>query len=343
MATETRLGWQQLFLILTVLPCCRTLEVSIPQQQYKVSKGEDITLTCSFITTRPDFSLLVIRWSSYFQDNPDEPMQRIATFYTDNLVDIVPEYENRVRLEVDVDKCISTLHLTKVTMQESRSFHCSVLIPTDDEGITSATTSLLVLEPPSRPLCTIQGKAEYGQDITLTCKSEEGSPKPSYEWNSYSVQNMPRPFPPKTTEVNGSLSLFNISQETSGFFVCTSTNEVASTSCNLTLAVVPASMNIGSTAGIIGGVLAGLLCLVLLIFCCCRKKDQKEQNAEGSPEDMDFHDKDAPEAGEQYRDYTSEAKPQVYQDKAVSHNSYSDLHNHHGGSCDRLVYNQYLN
>ncbi|CAK6959246.1 V-set and immunoglobulin domain-containing protein 1-like [Scomber scombrus] len=322
MATKTRLGWQKLFLILTVLPCCRSLEVSIPQQEYKVSKGEDITLTCSFIPAISDFRLLVLKWS-YFQDNPDKPTQRVATFYTGNPIDIVPEYEGRVILEVDVAKRVSTLRLTKVTMQESNLFQCSVMIPGDDVGRPSATTSLLVLEPPSRPLCTIQGEAEYWQDITLTCKSEEGSPKPSYKWNSYSVKNMPRQFPPKTTEVNGLLSLFNISQDTSGFFICTSTNEVASASCNLTLAVVPASMKIGSTAGIIGGVIAGLLCLVLIIFCCCRKKGQKEQNAEGSPEDMEFHDKDAPEVGEQYRDDTSEAKPQVYQDKAVSQNSYS--------------------
>ncbi|XP_053184387.1 V-set and immunoglobulin domain-containing protein 1-like [Scomber japonicus] len=318
MATKTRLGWQELFLILTVLPCCRSLEVSIPQQLYKVSKGDDVTLTCSFTPANPDFTLLVLKWS-YLQNNPDEPTQRVATFFTDSTVDIVPEYENRVRLEVDTTTHVSTLHLTKVTMQESHKFQCSVMIPGDDEGTTSATTSLLVLEPPSKPLCTIQGKAEYWQDITLTCKSVEGSPKPSYKWNSYSVQNMPRPFPLKTTEENGLLSLFNISRDTSGFFICTSTNEVASASCNLTLAVVPASMSLGSTTYIVGGVIAGLLCLALLIFCCCRKKGEKEQNAEGYPEDMEFHDK----AGEQYRDDTSEVNPQVYQDKAVSQNSYS--------------------
>lgn len=38
---------------------------------------------------------------------------------------------------------------------------------------------------------------------------------------------------------DGSLSLFNISRETSGFFICTSKNRVGSGSCNFTLAVVP--------------------------------------------------------------------------------------------------------
>lgn len=223
---------------------------------------------------------------------------------------------------------------------------------------------------PSVPLCRIQGEAEYWQDITLTCVSEQGSPKPTYKWQSYSVENRPRQFPPKTTESthsyhsfvkislaefkvlfisiyvknhkmahhlfcrwrcvteDGALSLFNISREMSGFFICTSTNRIDSAKCNLTLAVMPGecltwitcqtisddpshnycttskykmakealksglatvmrinhvsspfhpvSMNMGATAGIIGGVLAGLLILGIVIYCCCCKKKGKE-------------------------------------------------------------------
>lgn len=128
----------------------------------------------------------------------------------------------------------------------------------------------------------------FFQDITLTCRSEEGSPTPLYKWNSYSVQSIPRAFPPKATESmsepcfnhpsvtlknaslrgcwsiplidvsgnnapspivwpnfchyfaeDGALSLFNISTDTSGFYTCTSTNRIGSSSCNLTLAVTP--------------------------------------------------------------------------------------------------------
>lgn len=41
------------------------------------------------------------------------------------------------------------------------------------------------------------------------------------------------------------------------------------------------SMNIGATAGIIAGILAGIVCLGIVIYCCCRKKDQKDKHAEG--------------------------------------------------------------
>lgn len=45
---------------------------------------------------------------------------------------------------------------------------------------------------PSKPECKIVGTAEYGQTINLTCFSHEGSPKPTYTWQSFSVQNEPR-------------------------------------------------------------------------------------------------------------------------------------------------------
>uniref|UniRef100_A0A3P9HXQ6 Ig-like domain-containing protein n=1 Tax=Oryzias latipes TaxID=8090 RepID=A0A3P9HXQ6_ORYLA len=130
----------------------------------------------------------------------------------------------------------STLRLTGVTMKDSRHYQCSVKISGDDEGTTAASTSVL---PPSPPICRIQGKVEYYHDINLTCMSEEGSPKPVYTWTTFSVENIPRQFPPKTTQKDGVLSLYNISRETSGFFICTSKNSIAVASCNVTLAVVP--------------------------------------------------------------------------------------------------------
>lgn len=57
-----------------------------------------------------------------------------------------------------------------------------------------------VLAPPSPPVCTIKGQPEYGHNINLTCKSEEGSPQPTTKWKTFSVENTPRAFPPKAFE-----------------------------------------------------------------------------------------------------------------------------------------------
>ncbi|XP_040003582.1 cell surface A33 antigen-like [Xiphias gladius] len=344
MTSKGPLGWRKLFLILTALPCCRSLQVSIPVREYEVARGSDTTLTCSFIPARPDFPTLILKWEA-FPDNNVDPAISVANYFLNNPADIAPGYEGRAFLEVDLNKHVSTLRLTKVTMQDNRRFQCSVTIPNDDEGITAATTSLLVLVPPSIPICSIQGKAEYWHDIILTCMSEEGSPEPTYEWRSYSVQNIPREFPPKTTQDKGVLSLFNISREMSGFYICTSTNRISSASCNFTLAVMPGSMNEGSIPAIIGGVLAGLLCLGILIFCCCRKKGKKDKYAEGVPAELDRYNRDTLEDGEQYLDDKSSSKTtqhKQYEDKdVVPQNSYSvgtgghkfeeDQHSHSSG------------
>uniref|UniRef100_UPI0037E7EAB1 cell surface A33 antigen n=1 Tax=Semicossyphus pulcher TaxID=241346 RepID=UPI0037E7EAB1 len=314
MTTKSQLGWGKLFLIVTVLSCCSGVQVSITKEQYEVAKGGDITLTCSFTPASSDFKNLVLRWEA----NPDQagdPMKSVASYFLNSPVDIAPAYEGRATMDVDIIKRASTLHLKKVTMQDSRLFQCSVLIPNDDEGTPAATTTLLVLVPPSPPICRIQGTAEFGHNISITCMSEEGSPQPSYKWKGHSVENIPRPFPPKSTEKDGILSLFNISKEMSGFYVCSSTNRIGSANCNLTLAVMPGSMNMGSTAVIIGGVLAGVLFLGIVIFCCCRKKGKNDEQAEVSPEEVAYYDKDAPEA-EQYLDDKSNSKAkQQYKDE----------------------------
>ncbi|XP_032385103.1 cell surface A33 antigen [Etheostoma spectabile] len=338
MTSKRQFGWRELFLIFTVLPCCRSLQVSIPEREYEVARGGDITLTCSFIPARPIINAIVLTWEA-FPENVGDPMDLVATYFINNPIDIAPNYEGRAFMEIDGQ--VSRLRLSKVTMKDSRRYQCSVMIPNDDEGTTAATTSLLVLVPPSAPICRIQGEAAYGHNVTLTCMSNEGSPVPVYEWRSYSVENIQRQFPPKTIEKDGALSLFNISRDMSGFYICTSTNRIGSASCNFTLAVTPGGMNIGSTAGIIVGVFAGLVLLGIVILCCCKKKGKKEKYAEGSPGEVEFYDRDAPEVGKQYWDDKSADVTQQEDRDVVPQNYFSvgttaqkledDQHSYHGG------------
>ncbi|KAJ0005529.1 hypothetical protein NQD34_015423, partial [Periophthalmus magnuspinnatus] len=315
------LGYVKLFLVLSACFQCSCIQVSIPEPQYEVAKGSDITLPCSFSPARPDYELFILKWE-VVQDNKGTI---VATFYSNlNRVDISPDYEGRASLDIDSSKLTSALHLTKVTMGDNGNFQCSVLIPGDDEGTSAATTFVLVLVPPSSPVCRIQGKAEYWQNITLTCVSEEGSPVPQYKWKTYSVENIPRAFPPKTTESksliylhvhgpgkcsvfccvaeDGALSLRNISREMSGFYVCTSANRIGSVSCNLTLAVMPGGSMSGATVGIIGGVVGAVLLLAIVIFCCYRQKKKKAKYTEAAPGEIEFHDRDDIEGSDGYQE-----------------------------------------
>ncbi|KFU95576.1 Cell surface A33 antigen, partial [Chaetura pelagica] len=179
-------------------------------------------------------------------------------------------YENRIQFSGDVDKGDISITINAVTMEDNGTYACSVRLRNDYPRKT-ALLDLLVLVAPSKPECKILGTAEYGQTINLTCVSHEGSPKPSYTWQSFNVQNEPRVL--QTTE-GQQITLKNISADTSGFYICTSANAVGKESCNMTVSVVPPSMNIGLYAGIIGGAVAAIIVIGIIAYCCCCREDK---------------------------------------------------------------------
>ncbi|XP_039990209.1 cell surface A33 antigen-like [Xiphias gladius] len=282
-----------LTLLCLVLPGVGALQVNIPQEQYEHARGDNITLPCSFKPAKAinSSSLVIITWSVE-ADKANAKETVILTHFSTGTTDIKSLYEGRVSLDVNIPSGKANLKLSSITLADNKNFECRVLIPGDDEGKPADTTRLVVLVAPSKPICKLQGKAEYGQNINLTCVSEEGSPPPTYKWESRDVRNMPRVAEPRTTDKGGILSLYNISRDTSGFYICTSRNKIRSATCNITLAVMPPSMKIGFTAGIIGGVVAFLIILIIIIYCCCcRKKGKEEEYAMGVREE-EFPDKE---------------------------------------------------
>ncbi|CAI9563374.1 unnamed protein product [Staurois parvus] len=162
-------------------------------------------------------------------------------------------------------------------MEDNGTYRCEINLPNDRSGTRQAKMDLLVLVLPSKPDCAIVGTAEIGQAIQLTCASKEGSPVPQYTWQIFSPQNTLRTLPATATIEGGVLSLKNISTETSGFFICTSTNKIGQDSCNMTLSVMQPSMNIALYAGVIGGSLAGIIVIGIIAYCCCcRDREEKE-------------------------------------------------------------------
>ncbi|NXA35167.1 GPA33 protein, partial [Eudromia elegans] len=184
-------------------------------------------------------------------------------------------YENRIQFPGDVTKGDISIILKEAVMEDNGTFSCSVRLRNDPPRQT-AFMDLLVLVAPSKPECKIVGTAEYWQTINLTCISHEGSPAPTYAWQSYDVQNQPRSLqaPGGTGQ---QLTLKNISADTSGFYICTSSNRVGKEFCNITLSVMPPSMNIALYAGIIGGVVAAIVVISVLSYCCCcRERKEKD-------------------------------------------------------------------
>ncbi|NWQ63311.1 GPA33 protein, partial [Neopipo cinnamomea] len=181
-------------------------------------------------------------------------------------------YENRARFSGDVASGDISIALSDVTMEDNGTYVCSVRLRNDPPR-QSAVLSLFVLVAPSKPDCRILGTPEYGQTINLTCLSREGSPKPKYTWKSFNVQNEPRALGNTEGE---QITLKNISADTSGFYICTSTNVVGTEFCNMTVSVVPPSMNIALYAGVIGGVIAAIAAIGILAYCCCCRRGGKD-------------------------------------------------------------------
>ncbi|XP_027012474.2 glycoprotein A33 (transmembrane), paralog a [Tachysurus fulvidraco] len=314
------------FSLFAVFQLTSSLTVDIPQLSYELARGDDATLPCIFTPGKPISTTVTITW---MQQNPGDTNIEILTYYYSTTsppsLDIMDDFTNRADLQVDIPKGSAILTLKSLTSKDSRVFECIVKIP-GDKGKSSDTTSVVVLVAPTKPICAVQGKAEYYQNINLTCRSEEGTPTPTYKWQSYDVNNNPRANPPKATDVNGVLSLYNISMETSGYYICTSANKIRSESCNLTLTVMPFSMNIGSTAGIIGGCVAGVLLLIVAVCCCrrCRKKKANEEYAMGyAAEPGEYTDKEPQELEEQ-QDKRLESKAEVLDDRVERSDHFDD-------------------
>ncbi|NXX75079.1 GPA33 protein, partial [Urocolius indicus] len=181
-------------------------------------------------------------------------------------------YENRVQFGDSVSNGDISITISAVTMADNGTYACSVRLKSDPPR-QSAALSLFVLVAPSKPECKILGTAQYGHTINLTCVSHEGSPKPRYTWQSFNVQNEPRAL--ETTE-GQQITLKNISADTSGFYICTSTNSVGKEFCNMTVSIVPPSMNIALYAGIIGGVIAVIIVIGIIAYCCCCRVDKEK-------------------------------------------------------------------
>uniref|UniRef100_A0A3Q3JSH9 Ig-like domain-containing protein n=1 Tax=Monopterus albus TaxID=43700 RepID=A0A3Q3JSH9_MONAL len=143
-------------------------------------------------------------------------------------------YAGRASMDVDIPTGRANLKLNSISLADNRVFDCHVQFYWLFKDRT-----LCFLVPPSPPMCKIQGTAEYGENINLTCVSQEGSPPPTYKWDSRDVQNNPRVPDPKTTDKDGILSLYNISKDASGFYICTSSNKMGRANCNITLSVMP--------------------------------------------------------------------------------------------------------
>ncbi|XP_032076101.1 cell surface A33 antigen [Thamnophis elegans] len=263
-----------LLIISAVVAAVHAVSVSGPSKAVHAIRGENVTLPCNF-KSGPAEPKDFISWRGKTLGNGHTGEFARKTF--DGEEHFTPTYQDRLTFSTNFGKGDAGITFDRVTMQDNGTYECAVEIRNEFPS-KSVDLELLVLVLPSVPVCKVIGKKEYGQNINLTCNSDEGSPEPKYTWQSYDTQNQSRPLP--GIAVGGILMLTNVSINTTGYFICLSQNIAGQNKCNLTVAIVPPSMNIALYAGIIAGILAAVIIISVFIYCCCcRKSKNKDYEA----------------------------------------------------------------
>ncbi|KAM7179648.1 cell surface A33 antigen [Macrochelys suwanniensis] len=248
----------QLFILSVVLVTAQALTVNTRVKEVKVAQGTNATLPCEFQTSAATSSADFVTWSKTSQE------EVAVTRYFDGFARYSQGYEGRMQFPATAVTDVSII-LRGVTMADNGTYRCTVQLR-EDLPSAFANIDLLVLVAPSKPECKVIGTPQYGQTINLTCNSQQGSPKPEYTWQSFSILNQPRPL---VSASGQQITLKNVSADTSGFYICTATNSVGQEFCNMTVSIVPPSMNIALYAGVIGGVVAAIIVIGILAYCCC--------------------------------------------------------------------------
>ncbi|XP_025945732.1 immunoglobulin superfamily member 11 isoform X2 [Apteryx rowi] len=141
--------------------------------------------------------------------NANQPEQ-VILYQGGQIFGGAPQFYGRVGFAVTMPTTSASIFINNTQLSDTGTYQCLVNNLPDRGGRNIGVIGLTVLVPPSAPLCRIQGSLDVGSDITLTCSSEEGIPRPTYLWEK--LDNVPK-LPPTATQdqVQGTVTLRNIS------------------------------------------------------------------------------------------------------------------------------------
>ncbi|OCT72335.1 endothelial cell-selective adhesion molecule [Xenopus laevis] len=254
------------------------LEVHVEQTTIIAVEGKNIVLPVWYSSS--SLQDPYITW--HFVRAPLKEIQILKYLQVTSVDDT--QFKNRVRFAEPMPSKNISIIINNTQEIDSGVYKCLVNVPDDTSvgGGNSGEINVTVIVPPSIPKCQIQGTPYAGANVTLTCRSLSGKPEPGYSW----IRSAPTTqifFPPTQDAAKGTLSLINLTSDSSGTYVCTSKNIAGSSSCNITLEVTSYSKTaviVGAVVGSIVGICLLIALLVALLYFFRRKKKDLQDEIE---------------------------------------------------------------
>ncbi|KAI4579191.1 hypothetical protein MJG53_001063 [Ovis ammon polii x Ovis aries] len=212
-----------------------SLEVSESPGSIQVARGQTAVLPCTFSTSAALINLNVI-WMVIPLSNANQPEQ-VILYQGGQMFDGAPRFHGRVGFTGTLPATNVSIFINNTQLSDTGTYQCLVNNLPDRGGRNIGVTGLTVLVPPSAPHCQIQGSQDIGSDVILLCSSEEGIPRPTYLWEK--LDNTLK-LPPTATQdqVQGTVTIRNISALSSGLYQCVASNAIGTSTCLLDLQVI---------------------------------------------------------------------------------------------------------
>ncbi|KAF6119114.1 immunoglobulin superfamily member 11 [Phyllostomus discolor] len=268
-------------LLLSLHGVAASLEVSGSPGSVQVARGQTAVLPCTFTTNAALLNLNVI-WMVIPLANANQPEQ-VILYQGGQMFDGAAQFHGRVGFTGTMPATNVSIFINNTQLSDTGTYQCLVNNLPDRGGRNIGVTGLTVLVPPSTPHCQIQGSQDIGSDVILLCSSEEGIPRPTYLWEK--LDNTLK-LPPTATQdqVQGTVTIRNISILSSGLYQCVASNAIGTSTCLLDLQVTsPQPRNTGLIAGAIGtGAVITIFCIALILgaFFYWRSKNKEEEEEE---------------------------------------------------------------
>ncbi|XP_051674977.2 immunoglobulin superfamily member 11 isoform X2 [Oryctolagus cuniculus] len=222
-------------LLLSLHGVAASLEVSESPGSVQVARGQTAVLPCTFTTSAALLNLNVI-WMVIPLSNANQPEQ-VILYQGGQMFDGAPRFHGRVGFTGTMPTTNVSIFINNTQLSDTGTYQCLVNNLPDRGGRNIGVTGLTVLVPPSAPHCQIQGSQDIGSDVILLCNSEEGIPRPTYLWEK--LDNTLK-LPPTATQdqVQGTVTIRNISAVSSGLYQCVASNAIGTSTCLLDLQVI---------------------------------------------------------------------------------------------------------